>query len=99
MASFVRFCQMIARTPRMKKIPFTVLEASFEQVDFVRKFGNKIYFGDASRLDLLRAARADLAEVFVLAIDDIDASVKTAQMVRKHYPHLKIYARARNRIH
>jgi len=98
-AGFGRFGQMIARTLRMKKIPFTVLEASFEQVDFVRKFGNKIYFGDASRLDLLRAARADLAEVFVLAIDDIEASIKTAQMVRKHYPHLKIYARARNRMH
>ncbi len=98
-AGFGRFGQMVARTLRMKKIPFTVLEASFEQVDFVRKFGNKIYFGDASRLDLLRAARADLADVFVLAIDDIEASIKTAEMVKKHYPHLKIYARARNRVH
>ncbi|MDC7710821.1 monovalent cation:proton antiporter-2 (CPA2) family protein [Vogesella indigofera] len=98
-AGFGRFGQMIGRTLRMKNIPFTALEASFEQVDFVRKFGNKIHFGDASRLDLLRAAHADLAEIFVLAIDDIDASVKTAAMVRKHYPHLKIYARARNRVH
>lgn len=98
-AGFGRFGQVIARTLRMKKIPFTALEASFEQVDFVRKFGNKIYFGDPSRLDLLRAARADLAEVFVLAIDDIEASVKTAAIVRQHFPHLKIYARARNRVH
>jgi monovalent cation:proton antiporter-2 (CPA2) family protein len=98
-AGFGRFGQMIARTLRMKKIPFTVLEASFEQVDFVRKFGTKVYFGDASRLDLLRAARAESADVFVLAIDDIEASIKTALMVKKHYPHLKIYARARNRIH
>jgi monovalent cation:proton antiporter-2 (CPA2) family protein len=98
-AGFGRFGQMIARTLRMKKIPFTALEASFEQVDFVAKYGNKIYFGDASRLDLLHAARADLAEIFVLAIDDVEASVKTAEMVRKHYPHLKIYARARNRVH
>jgi glutathione-regulated potassium-efflux system protein KefB len=98
-AGFGRFGQMIARTLRMKRIPFTALEASFEQVDFVRKFGNKIYFGDASRLDLLRAARADLAEVFVLAIDDVEASIKTVEMVKKHYPHLKIYARARNRVH
>jgi len=98
-AGFGRFGQMIARTLRLKKIPFTALEASFEQVDFVRRYGNKIYFGDASRLDLLRAARADLAEIFVLAIDDVEASVKTAEMVRKHYPHLKIYARARNRAH
>ncbi len=98
-AGFGRFGQMIARTLRMKKIPFTALEASFEQVDFVRRFGNKIYFGDASRLDLLQAARADHAEIFVLAIDDVEASVKTAEMVRKHYPQLKIYARARNRVH
>lgn len=98
-AGFGRFGQMIARTLRMKKIPFTALEASFEQVDFVRRFGNKIYFGDASRLELLRAARADQAEIFVLAIDDIESSVKTAAMVKKHYPHLKIYARARNRLH
>jgi len=98
-AGFGRFGQMIARTLRMKKIPFTVLEANFEQVDFVRKFGTKVYFGDASRLDLLRAARAESADVFVLAIDDIEASIKTALMVKKHYPHLKIYARARNRIH
>lgn len=98
-AGFGRFGQMIARTLRMKKIPFTALEASFEQVDFVRRFGNKIYFGDASRLDLLRAARADQAEIFVLAIDDVEASVKTAALVRKHYPQLKIYARARNRVH
>ncbi|HYA37955.1 MAG TPA: monovalent cation:proton antiporter-2 (CPA2) family protein [Candidatus Methylomirabilis sp.] len=98
-AGFGRFGQMIARTLRMTKIPFTALEASFEQVDFVRRFGNKIYFGDASRLDLLRAARADLAQIFVLAIDDVEASVRTAEMVKKHYPHLKIYARARNRVH
>ncbi|OGI45371.1 MAG: glutathione-regulated potassium-efflux system protein KefB [Candidatus Muproteobacteria bacterium RBG_16_65_34] len=98
-AGFGRFGQMVARTLRLKKIPFTALEASFEQVDFVRKYGSKIYFGDASRLDLLRAARADQAEAFVLAIDDVEASVKTAQMVKKHYPHLKIYARARNRQH
>lgn len=98
-AGFGRFGQVVARTLRMKKIPFTALESSFEQVDFVRKFGNKIYFGDASRLDLLQAARADLAEVFVLAIDDIEASVRTAEMVRKHFPQLKIYARARNRVH
>jgi monovalent cation:proton antiporter-2 (CPA2) family protein len=98
-AGFGRFGQMIARTLSMKKIPFTVLEASFEQVDFVRKFGSKIYFGDASRLDMLHAAHAEQAEIFVLAIDDVEASVRTAEMVKQHYPHLKIYARARNRPH
>jgi len=98
-AGFGRFGQIIARTLHMKHIAFTTLESSFEQVDFVRKYGSKVYFGDASRLDLLRAAGADKAEVFVLAIDDVAASIKTAEMVKRHFPHLKIYARARNRPH
>lgn len=98
-AGFGRVGQIVGRSLRMKKIPFTALEASFEQVDFVRRFGNKVFYGDASRIELLQAAGADNAEVFVLAIDDVDASVCTAALVRKHYPHLKIYARARNRLH
>lgn len=98
-AGFGRFGQVIARTLTMKDIPFTVIEANFEQADFVRKFGNRIFFGDASRLEILRSARADIAEIFVLSINDVDASVKTAEVVRRHYPHLKIYARARNRVH
>ena len=65
----------------------------------MRRFGNKIYFGDASRLELLRAAKAERAAVFVLAIDDVENSLKTAQLVKRHFPHLKIYARARNRHH
>ena len=98
-AGFGRFGQIVARMLRMKKIPFTVLEASFEQVDFVRKFGTKVYFGDASRLDLLRAAHVEKARAFVLAIDHVEASVKTAELVKTHFPHLEIYARARNRQH
>ena len=98
-AGFGRFGQVVARTLTMKHIPFTAIEASFEHADFLRTFGNCIYFGDASRLDILRTARADIAEIFVLAIDDVDTSVKTAEVIRRHYPHLKIYARARNRVH
>jgi glutathione-regulated potassium-efflux system ancillary protein KefC/glutathione-regulated potassium-efflux system protein KefB len=98
-AGFGRVGQIVARMLRMRKIPFTVLESSFEQVDFVRKFGNKIYFGDASRLDLLRAAGVDKAEVFVLAIDDVAASIRTAELVKKHFPHVQLFARARNRHH
>jgi len=98
-AGFGRVGQVVARTLRSRHIPFTALEASFEQVDFVRRFGNKIYFGDASRLDLLRAAGAERARAFVLAIDDVEASIRTAEMVKRHFPHLRIYARARNRHH
>src|SRR5581483_5242976 len=76
-AGFGRFGQVVARVLRMHRIAFTALEASFEQVDFVRRFGSKIYFGDASRLELLNAANAAQAEVFVLAIDNVEASIKT----------------------
>jgi glutathione-regulated potassium-efflux system ancillary protein KefC/glutathione-regulated potassium-efflux system protein KefB len=80
-------------------VSFTALEVSYQQVDFVRRFGNKIYFGDATRLDLLQAAKAREAKLFVLAIDDVEASVKTAALVRRHFPNLTILARARNRVH
>jgi glutathione-regulated potassium-efflux system ancillary protein KefC/glutathione-regulated potassium-efflux system protein KefB len=83
----------------MADIPFTALDASYAQVDFVRRFGNRIYYGDASRLELLHAAHAADAKLFVLAIDDVEASVKTARVVRKNYPQLEIVARARNRVH
>jgi len=80
-------------------IAFTALEVSYQQVDFVRRFGNKIYFGDATRLDLLNAAKTGEARLFVLAIDDVEASVKCAALVRRHFPKLPILARARNRVH
>jgi monovalent cation:proton antiporter-2 (CPA2) family protein len=98
-AGFGRFGQIVGRILRAKKIAFTALEANQTQVDFLRRFGNLVYYGDASRLELLRAAHAENAEVFVLAIDDVEASVRTAELIRKHFPHLKIFARARNRQH
>ncbi|NNE37605.1 MAG: glutathione-regulated potassium-efflux system protein KefB, partial [Gammaproteobacteria bacterium] len=98
-AGFGRFGQITGRLLTAKKIPFTALEKDPDQVNFVRKFGNKIFYGDASRLDLLHAANADKASVFVLAIDDMEESLKTARIVREHFPELKIFARARNRQH
>jgi len=98
-AGFGRVGQIVARILRAKKIPFTALDVSSEHVDFVRRFGNKIYYGDASRLDMLRAANAENAKLFVLAIDDVETSIRTARLVREHFPHLKILARARNRKH
>lgn len=98
-AGFGRVGQIVARVLTVRRIPFTVLEADPQQVDFVRRFGNEVYFGDASRLDLLEAAGVGHARVFVLAIDDVDASVKTAALLRRHYPKLMIIARARNRFH
>ena len=98
-AGFGRVGQIIGRILRVKKIPFTALDSSSSQVDFVRRFGNKIYYGDPARLDLLHAAHVDKAKIFVLTTEDIVSSVKTAETVKKHFPHLDIYARAHNRQH
>jgi monovalent cation:proton antiporter-2 (CPA2) family protein len=98
-AGFGRFGQIVGRILRAKHIAFTALEANQTQVDFLRHFGNQVFYGDASRLEMLRSAHAENAEVFVLAIDDVEASVRTAELIRKHFPNLKIFARARNRQH
>lgn len=98
-AGFGRFGQIVARILNARKIPFTALDGSQANVDFVRRFGNNVYYGDASRLDLLRAAGAEKAKVLVLAIDDVETSVKTAELIRAQFPNLKIFARARNRQH
>jgi len=96
---FGRVGQIISRILHMRGIRFTALENNPTQVDFVRKFGNKIYYGDASRPDLLRAAKVENAKLCVLAINNIETSVRVAELLRKHYPHVPIYARARNRLH
>ena len=98
-AGFGRFGQIVARVLRMRRIQFTALESDVTQVDFVRRFGNKVYYGDASRREVLEAAGAARAEVFVLALDDVELSVRAAAMVRRTFPHLKVLARARNRQH
>ncbi len=98
-AGYGRFGQIVSRVLRMCDIPFTALEANYGQVDFVRRYGNRIYYGDASRPELLHAAKVGEARLFVLAIDDVEASMKTATLVRRHYPDLEILARARNRVH
>jgi glutathione-regulated potassium-efflux system ancillary protein KefC/glutathione-regulated potassium-efflux system protein KefB len=98
-AGYGRYGQIVSRVLRMCGVSFTALEANYQQVDFVRRFGNKVYFGDASRLDLLNAAKTGEARLFVLAIDDVEASVKTAAVVRRHFPNLPVLARARNRVH
>lgn len=98
-AGFGRMGQMIGRMLRAQHIPFTALENSPDQVELSRRFGNTLYFGDPSRPELLRAARADRAEILVLTTDDPEANIRTARMIKRLYPHLKVYARARNRQH
>jgi len=98
-AGFGRFGQIVARILRAKRIPFTALDISAEQVEFVKRFGSQAFYGDASRPEILDAAGADNARAFVLAIDDVEGSMRTAEVVRSRYPDLPIYARARNRAH
>lgn len=98
-AGLGRFGQIVARVLRMVKIPFTALEVDTTQIDFLRRFGNKLYYGDASRVELLRAARADKARLLVVAVDDVAASLRTIETARHNFPELRIIARVRNRDH
>ncbi|UTW52312.1 monovalent cation:proton antiporter-2 (CPA2) family protein [bacterium SCSIO 12827] len=98
-AGFGRFGQITARVLSARGIPFIALDNSPEQVDLVARFGSRAYFGDASRLHILEAAQTRKARAFVLAIDDVEASVRTAEIVRRHFPDVPVFARARNRQH
>ena len=98
-AGFGRFGQIIGRVLRSRQIPFTALESSSAQVDVVREYGNKVFYGDASRLDMLRSAGADRARLFVVAVEDAEQSVRIVENLKGHFPKLPILARARNRQH
>ena len=91
--------QIVGRILSAQKIAFTALDQNQEQVDVVRRFGTKVFYGDPAREEVMRAAGAQDAKVLVIALDDMDASLKTAQMVRRKFPDLAIVARARNRRH
>ncbi len=98
-AGFGRVGQIVGRLLHVIDKPFTALEKDSSQVDFVRRYGANVHYGDASRLDLLRAAGAGNARVFVLAISDLEKSMQVAEAVTQHFPNLTIIARARNRRH
>ena len=98
-AGFGRVGQIVARVLNAHHIPFAALESDAEQVDFVRQFGNQVFYGDATRLDLLRAAQTDKAEIFVIATENPEENLRTARMLKRHFPHLRVFARARNRQH
>ncbi len=98
-AGFGRFGQVIARVLRMRRIAFTALETSAAQVDFVRRFGNRVFYGDPTRAEVLRAAGAEEAEILIIAVDDAAASLKVVDMAQRQFPHLKLFVRARNRQH
>ncbi len=95
-AGFGRYGQIVGRMLYANGVAPTVLDHDGEQIEALRKFGWRVYYGDATRLDLMRTAGADEARILVLAIDDVQQSVEVAKMAREHFPRLTVVARARN---
>ncbi|MCR5865441.1 glutathione-regulated potassium-efflux system protein KefC [Aquincola sp. J276] len=98
-AGFGRYGQIVGRLLLANGIPSTVLDHDADAIDTVRRFGVPAFYGDATRLDLLRIAGAADARVIVIALDDVDQSLKLVDLVRQHFPQLTIVARARNVTH
>ena len=98
-AGYGRFGQIVARFLKSQGVRFTILDHNPKQIDIARRFGAKVFYGDASRHDLIESSGGQHAKIFVLAIDDVESSIETATMVRRYFPHLRIIARVRNRQH
>lgn len=98
-AGFGRVGQIVGRVLAMHGIAFTALERDSGQVEVVRRFGNKVYFGDPTRPGMLRAAGAEHARLLVVALDDMEATLHVVDTARRHFPNLRIVVRARNRRH
>jgi len=98
-AGFGRFGQVVARLLAAQRIPFIAIEHSQEQVEFMRRFGSTIYYGDPANAELLRSAGAAGVSVFVIAIDDVETNLRTVRTIRRQYPEATVFARARNRRH
>ncbi len=98
-AGFTPFGQIVARILAAKRIPFTALDKRAEVIDFVRRFGATVFYGDANRPELLAAAQADKARAFVVAVRDPDEVLQVAETVRRLYPDLPVYSRAYDRLH
>lgn len=97
MAGFGNFGSTIGRLLKNNGIPATILDMDSDRVDLLRKMGFKVYYGDATRLELLKAAGCENAKLFIAAIDNPTANLIVIELLKKHFPHLKILARARNR--
>ena len=98
-AGFGRFGQIVGRILGIRGIPFIALERDYAKVELVKRFGNQVYFGDITRLELLRAAGAAEAKLLVIALEDVSASIKLATMVKEAFPDIKIFTRVRDREH
>ncbi len=98
-AGFGRVGQIVGRVLRMQGIAFTALEKDPGQVEVIRRFGSKIFYGDPARPDLLRAAGAETAKLLVVAIENTEENLRIVEVAKRTFPNLRILARARNRRH
>jgi monovalent cation:proton antiporter-2 (CPA2) family protein len=96
---FGRFGQVVSQVLRTTGIKTTIIDNDVEMIETAGRFGSKVYYGDGSRLDVLRAAGAAEAEVIVVAVDDRAAAVKIVELVKSEFPVAKVYARAYDRQH
>ncbi|AYO53049.1 monovalent cation:proton antiporter-2 (CPA2) family protein [Acinetobacter wuhouensis] len=98
-AGFGRVGQIIARLARIRHFRFTAIDNNLQKIDFVRRYGGTLYYGDVTQPDLLRSAGIEQAKVFVLAIDDVEDSMNVARHILLNYPNLTLLVRARDRYH
>ena len=98
-AGFGRYGQIVSRLLSAEGIATTVLDHDAEMIEVARNIGYRVFYGDATRLDLLRTAGAATAKVLVLAVDDVEQSLEIVDLVQAHFPQLQIVARARDVTH
>ena len=98
-AGFGRFGQVTGRLLSANGFKSTVLDSDIEQIELLQRFGRRVHYGDATRLDLLRQAGADRARMLIVALDDREKTVELVETARKAFPNLTILARAWDRRH
>ena len=98
-AGFGRYGQIVARVMLAQGMPCTVLDHDADMIEAARSFGYRVFYGDASRLDLLRTAGAATARVLVVAVDAKEQSLRIVALAKQHFPQLQIVARARDVTH
>jgi glutathione-regulated potassium-efflux system protein KefB len=96
---FGRVGQIVGRVLAMRQINFNALDPDSDNVDTLRRFGYRTYYGDPTRIDLLRAVGVGEAKLLVVALPDVEQNLRVVETAKRHFPDLQIYARARNRRH
>lgn len=98
-AGFGRYGQIVGRLLLVQDIPTTVLDHDAEMIETARSFGYRVFYGNATRLDLLRTAGAATAQILVIAVDDVEQSLAIVDLAQEHFPQLKLVVRARDATH